>query len=141
MWRVAALTCIAACAHTPASILTPITSTPAIHGDFDGDGFADSAAFFESENGSLIVAVQRAAVRAPDEIWGGDISSLPRFAVRAAPAGLYQTDCDAYGSNCGGAPATVSLTHEGIIVEGLEDHSRTLYYWSDGEFKNVSVRE
>ncbi len=121
---------------------TPIAGTPTASGDFDGDGAADTASFFEDEGGNLVIAVARAA----DEnfspiIWGGDISSLPRFAFHATPPGLYQTDCEAYGPNCGGVPRTATLTHDGIIVEGLEDHSRTLYYWSNGEFENVSIRE
>lgn len=111
-------------------------------GDYDGDGRVDTADFFESDEGALTLLVRRgAAPEAFDILWGGDIASFPYFEVRTAQAGLYQTNCDAYGPNCGGAPATVTLTHDGIIVEGLEDHSRTLYYWADGEFKNVSVRE
>lgn len=122
-------------------VLTEITPSNRIDGDFDGDGSPDSAAFHEDEEGNLVVAVHRATQWWADVIWGGDITSLPRFAIRTAPPALYHTDCEAFGPDCGGAPATVTLTHDGIIVEGLEDHSRTLYYWSDGEFENVSIRE
>jgi|GEM_PF-5845481 len=121
---------------------TPIDGAQSASGDFDGDGAVDTAAFFEDEDGNLVAAVHRAA---DDDympiIWSGDISSLPRFTIRTAPPRLYQTDCEGYGPNCGGTPTSVSLTHDGVIVEGLEDHSRTLYYWSNGEFKNVSILE
>lgn len=121
---------------------TPIEGTQTASGDFDGDGASDTVAFYEDEDGNLAIAV---TIAADDSfmpvIWGGDISSLPRFTFRAIPAGHYQTDCEAYGPNCGGAPTSVTLTHEGIVVEGLDDHSRTLYYWSNGEFKNVSILE
>ncbi|MBX3428627.1 MAG: hypothetical protein KF779_03480 [Hyphomonadaceae bacterium] len=121
--------------------LTPIDDAPSISGDYDGDGDVDTAAYYETDEGELVVAVEHTTPDDAPIIWGGDIASLPYFVIRTAPPGLYQTDCDAYGSNCGGAPRTVTLTHDGIIVQGLEDHSRTLFYWSDGEFQNVSVRE
>lgn len=136
-----ALALTASCVHAPPSDLTPMAEGPALHGDFDGDGRADTAGFFEDDEGHLIVAVHRAAARRPDEIWGGDISSFERFTIRAAPPRLYVTACALYGPGCGGAPESVTLTHDGIIVEGLEDHSRTLYYWQDGAFKNVSILE
>lgn len=119
--------------------LTPITPSNRINGDFDGDGTLDAADFYEDEEGNLVVAVHRATEWWADIIWGGDISALPRFTIRTAPPALYRTNCEAYGPDCGGAPESVTLTHEGIIVEGLEDRSLTLYYWSDGEFKNVSI--
>jgi hypothetical protein len=123
------------------STLTQIASAPSISGDFDGDGDVDAAAFYETDEGDLVVAVEHTT---PDDmpiIWGGDISSLPRFTIRTAPPGLYQPDCAVYGPGCGGEPESVTLTHDGIIVEGIEDHSRTLYHWANGEFENVSVLE
>lgn len=121
---------------------TPIEGAQTASGDFDGDNATDTAAFYEDEDGNLAIAVARAADDSSMPIiWSGDISSLPRFTFRTAPAGIYQTDCNAHGPNCGGAPATVTLTHDGIIIEGLEERSRTLYYWLDGAFEEVSVRE
>lgn len=121
--------------------LSAVANGPFIGGDFDGDGRTDTARFFEDRDGVLHIGVRRGARRYDqiERIWGGDISALPRFTIRTAPPGLYRTDCEAYGPDCGGAPESVTLTHEGIIVEGLEDGSRTLYYWADGEFKNVSI--
>lgn len=132
---------ITACSHAPASTLTQITPSPTLHGDFDGDGRADTAGFYENDEGALLVVVRRAASSLPIEIWGGDISSFEHFTIRTAPARRYLTACLVYGPGCGGEPESVALTHDGIIVEGIEDHSRTLYYWADGEFKNISVLE
>lgn len=132
---------LAACVHAPASTLTPMTPSPTLRGDFDGDGRADTAGFFENHEGALVVVVHRAASSRPVEIWGGDISSFERFAIRTAPPRRYLTACMLYGDGCGGEPENVTLTHDGIIVEGIDDHSRTLYYWANVEFKNVSVLE
>ncbi len=112
------------------------------NGDFDGDGRIDTARYFEDDEGNLVIGVhlRRGSLR-PTRVWSGDISSLPRFTFRSAPPGLYHTACELYGDGCGSAPAHVTLTHDGIIVEGLEDHSRTLYYWSGGAFRNVSILE
>lgn len=119
--------------------LTRIDGGPFISGDFDGDGGNDLVRYFESNEGALVIGVRVSSLQGIVGIWSGDISSLPYFTFRAAPPGLYRTDCEASGPDCGGAPESVTLTHEGIIVEGLEDRSRTLYYWSDGEFKNISI--
>ncbi|HVK81329.1 MAG TPA: hypothetical protein VM915_12030 [Verrucomicrobiae bacterium] len=142
MWRALALAALlgaAACAHTPARVLTPIDTSPTIHGDFDGDGRTDSASFFEDDEGHLIVAVERAAARRPDEVWGGDIASLPRFTLRAAPPGRYIKLCSIYGAGCVNESIDIELTREGLIVEGVEDLSVILYYWSSSAFRDVAI--
>lgn len=125
---------VAACASTP-------DTTHRISGDFDGDGRRDTAAFEENADGVLEVLVRRAA--APGEtpaLWGGDISSWPRFALRAAPPGRYATDCEAYNGCPPNVPPQITLTHDGVIIRGLEDRSTTLYYWDGAAFQNVSIR-
>lgn len=132
---------ITACAHAPANTLTPITSSPTIHGDFDGDGRADSVGFSENDEGALLAIVQRAATREPIEIWGGDISSLPYFTIRSTGPGRYRTQCEVYGDNCGGVPREVTLTHDGIVVVALEGPAEFLYYWDGAEFRDIIISE
>jgi hypothetical protein len=111
-------------------------------GDFDGDGRRDIALFEETPDGALVVIVRRAA--APNEplsVWGGDISSAPYFTLSAAPPGTYRTNCEAYGGCSGATPEQVALSHDGLIVRGVDDGSRTLYYWDGATFQNVSIIE
>ncbi|MEZ5956308.1 MAG: hypothetical protein R3C27_03740 [Hyphomonadaceae bacterium] len=119
-----------------------IEGAPTASGDFDGDGKVDSAAFFEDEDGNLVIAVARAA----DDnympiIWGGDLSSLPHFTFRTAGPGVYRNLCHLYDPDCGGAPSQVTLTHDGIIVTALEGPAEYLYYWEDGRFKDIIISE
>lgn len=129
------------CAQTQGAprALTPITEDRTI-GDYDGDGRSDIAGWFEDAEGHLVVAVYRAAAREPDILWGGDISSEPYFTLRAAPPGAYHTNCEAYG-DCNAIAAETTLNSDGLIVEGSADGSRTLYFWRDGAFRDVSIRE
>jgi hypothetical protein len=86
----------------------------------------------------LVIGAQRGNGEI-SRLWGADISSLPSYAIRTAPPGLYQTACHLYGDDCGGSPREVSLTHDGLIVQRVDEGSALLYYWDGDEFKNVVI--
>jgi len=121
--------------------LSPLDGAPSISGDFDGVGARDSAAFYTDEDGNLVIAVNHGNSDDMPIIWTGDMASLPYFTFRTTGPGTYQNLCHLYGSDCGGAPREVTTSHDAIIVTALEGPAEFLYYWEDGEFKDIIINE
>lgn len=121
---------------------SPLADGPFISGDYDGDGRTDTARYFEDSEGALIIGVQLGSRRRDEvqRIWSADLSSLPHFTFRTAPAGTYRTMIHLYDENSD-VPREVPLTHEAIIVTALEGPAEFLYYWDGETFRNVVISE
>lgn len=144
MWRAFSLAVAMICAPAHAqepTRLTPLPDLTRALGDFDGDAQRDEAAFYETDEGALVVAVHFAArPNEPVIIWGGDISSIPYFSISTAAPGVHPVACWLYDA-CDSMPSSVTLTHEGITLHAHDGPGELLYYWDGAAFQNVMPRE
>lgn len=122
--------------------LTGVDESPFIAGDFDGDGRTDTARFFETREGALVIGVQLRARRRDEvvRIWSAERSSLPHFTFSTAPAGTYRPWPTIY-PDASDRPREVTLSHDAIIVTAIEGPAEFLYYWDGNAFQHFVVSE